>query len=359
MTRVVLAAASRIPFALIVGGASGARATAPVDRVVVVVDGSAGLGVDGDAVRRAISEELRAPVIAPSDQAAGDAPAILVVSVDRAAIRMTLRANGRGATTRAIPAASDRSVRLRDIRWLAGNLLRDQVSPIVGLATPGRSTSTSAPAPATAPRPLVAEATPPQEPIAPPRPTAGPSGAPVAPSFDAVAARASTAPGAPRPQWALAALAGMAVAPNYESWWASTYQLDAHHRAPYGLVLGLGLQAGYAFTGGTVHMFGGAGVLGKEWRGSTWFGELTAGLGFEAIRPITVGGANTCTACVIPPRRVSGSPVFALFLPLAFSVGAAVTSGVDVVARLNVEPSAYGLFNTTGGATAGVRFRVR
>ena len=120
-----------VPFALVMGVAPRAFAAGPADRVVVVVDGSAGLGLGGDDVRQAISDELRAPVISPSEPAAGDASNILVVSVDKATVRMTLRASGREPTTRSIPASSDRSARLRDIGWLAGNLLRDQVSPIV------------------------------------------------------------------------------------------------------------------------------------------------------------------------------------------------------------------------------------
>src|SRR5262245_24967247 len=133
-----------LPLAVI-AGTGVALAAAPVDRVVVVVDSSAGLGVDCDAVRRAIGDELRVPVVAPSDPVAGGTANILVVSVEEATIRMTLRSNRLGPTTRTIPASPDRTVRLRDIGWLAGNLLRDQVSPIVVASSPAMEPPPPAP----------------------------------------------------------------------------------------------------------------------------------------------------------------------------------------------------------------------
>lgn len=92
----------------VVGLVPRALAAAPTARVVVVVEGSAALALDGDAIRRAISEELRAPVLAPSEPAAGGMASILVVSGDGATIRMILRSNNAAsATTRTIPASPD------------------------------------------------------------------------------------------------------------------------------------------------------------------------------------------------------------------------------------------------------------
>jgi len=350
----LLAVVPLVELSLIIGVEPCALAGAPADRVVVVVDSGAGPGLDSGAVRRAISDELGAPVIAPSDPAAGDASTLLVVSADKATIRMTLRAGDRGTTTRTIPASPDRAVRLREIAWLAGNLLRDQVSSIVGSSAPAagsRSTPPAAPAPAVAPVDQ-----PRQERAATPVPGAAKTAA-VAPPVNAIAS-ASTSPAARRPEWVIAALAGVAVAPNYDSWFSSSYQLDFRRRSPSGLVLGLGLQAGYAWTGGTVHIFGVDGVIGKEWRGSRWFGELTIGIGLEAARPLSDTSSSTCENCVLPPKHVSGDPTLAAFVPLACSFGVALTPSIDFAVRLNLQPSSNGIINTTGGATAGVRWRV-
>ena len=356
MRRSPLALLVLLQLAVIMIGAPLAFAATPAERVVVVVDGSAGLALDGDAIRRAISEELRAPVLAPSEPAAGGAASILVVSGDGTTIRLILRSNSAAsATTRTIPASPDRSVRLREIGWLAGNLLRDQVSPIV--ASRPAAESRSAPAtepPASTPEPKPA-------PAAAPALGAGGSAAPLAPSVDALTARGSGLPGPPRPEWTVAALAGL-IFPT-----AATYQLDIQRRAAPGrLAVGAALQlgstwAGAAYGGHNVHVFGLGGFIAKERRGSRWFIDGASGLGIEAAHEFSGAPFNgpQCMPSAPCPAGNVVSPDLKpfLFVRLTSTAGVALTSGLDLVVRLTGQLSSGGILMSDAGATAGIRLR--
>jgi hypothetical protein len=354
MPRPPLTLLAPLPFALIVGVGVAPRALAaePAGRVVVVVDSSAGLGLDGEAVRRAISDELRAPVVAPSDEEAGGAASMLVVSIDKGTIRMTLRSSRSAAATRAIPASPDRSVRLRDIAWLAGNLLRDQVSPIVGLPPAAASRTASA----TAPPPLAPG--PKQEPTAAPAARDGRGEAALGPPVDALAARGSDLPGAPRRAWLVTALAGPLVGPagGGQVYVASAYELELRRRAAaHGLVVGMDLLAGHAWGIITVHPFGVGGFVGKEWRGSRWFGDAAGGAGIEIVQANSLGTFNCTSPCVL-----SSSPSLAPypFVRVTSTLGVAVTPRFDFVVRMAVQLSSYGLELSTAGVTAGLRLRL-
>ena len=106
-------------------------AAAVVDPLLVVVETAPGAVVDAVEVRQAITGELGKAVRAPRDPAAPDTPDLLIVAVDRAEIRMSLRAGAGGVVSRTVPAPSDRKARLQSIGWLVGNLARDQVGAIV------------------------------------------------------------------------------------------------------------------------------------------------------------------------------------------------------------------------------------
>ena len=106
-------------------------AAAVVDPLLVVVETAPGAVVDAVEVRQAITGELGKAVRAPRDPAAPDTPDLLIVAVDRAEIRMSLRAGAGAVVSRTMPAPSDRKARLQSIGWLVGNLARDQVGAIV------------------------------------------------------------------------------------------------------------------------------------------------------------------------------------------------------------------------------------
>jgi hypothetical protein len=336
-----------LPLSLIldVGVAPCASAAEAAARVVVAVDRSAGLGLDGDDVRRAISDEIHAPVVAPSDGAAAGAASILVVSADKGTIRMVLRSNHVAATTRTIPASPDRSVRLREIGRLAGDLLRDQPTP--------EPTQEIAPAPAPAPAAVRSESAP-------------------APPVESLAAASAAPPGSPPPEWIVAAFGGptMAVDAGATLAFAASYQLEVQRRAaPGALAVGLALQIGTGTAGygrhvyGTLaeqygeHVFGLDGFVAKEWRGTRWFIDTAAGAGLEeayttsspGILGIIPTGGHTHTTPV---------PDMLLFVRGTSTAGVAVTSRLDVVVRLTAHLSPHGFETSFVGAAAGLRLRV-
>jgi hypothetical protein len=143
---------------------SGPPAHSAEGPLLVVVEAPPALDADAAEIRRAIGVELRSPTIAPMQRSAEPPGRALIVAFDRDRIAMSLRTNDSTPIVRDIPAPNDRAARLRAIAWLAGNLARDQVTPLVAEAAIDMpSLATIPPAttvtPATEPPPL-AEVTP-------------------------------------------------------------------------------------------------------------------------------------------------------------------------------------------------------
>ncbi len=188
-----------------------------------------------------------------------------------------------------------------------------------------------------------------------PRPTRRPAPRGVA----VVAARAAPRSSTPRPQLAIAVLSGPAFAPNQEgNLYSATAQVDVQRRsASRGLVLGMALQLGHNLTGDTVHLFGLDVFGGKEWRGPNGFGELTAGIGVEAARPLNGASYNCTDPCVLTnvrPPDVTAIP----FVRFVATAGVAITSRLDLALRVSAQFSGDGILDSTASATAGIRWRV-
>ena len=137
----------------------GRSARAAEGPLLVVVEAPPALDADAAEIRRAIGTELRWETIAPMKTAAVPTGRALIVALDHERIAMSLRTNDGFPIGRVIPAPAERAARLRAIAWLAGNLARDQVTPIVAAApidVPSLATiPPTAPAtPATEPPPL-------------------------------------------------------------------------------------------------------------------------------------------------------------------------------------------------------------
>ena len=99
--------------------------------LLVVVEAPPALDADAAEIRRAIGAELRSETVAPMKTSAAAPGRALIVALDRERIAMSLRTSDAAPIARSIPAPSEHAARLRAIAWLAGNLARDQVSPIV------------------------------------------------------------------------------------------------------------------------------------------------------------------------------------------------------------------------------------
>ena len=122
-----IAAVGVLGAALVVGGSAAGAG----DPLLVVVEAQPGSGVDAGEVRRRIATELGQPVVSPRDLTATAASNVLIVAIDKSAIRVSLREGALTRVSRVIPDTAEGSARLRAIAWLAGNLARDQVSPIL------------------------------------------------------------------------------------------------------------------------------------------------------------------------------------------------------------------------------------
>ena len=70
-------------------------------------------------------------MVAPTQTATEPTARALIVALKHDRIAMSLRTSDAAPVVRTIPAPPDRAARLRAIPWLAGNLARHQVSPIV------------------------------------------------------------------------------------------------------------------------------------------------------------------------------------------------------------------------------------
>src|SRR5690242_20524063 len=167
----------------------GVPAQAAGDPLLVVVEAPPALELDAGEVRRAIGAELREPTRAPTKLAGDPAERLLIVAVEHERITMSLRDSGGDAIARAISTPPEPAARLRAIRWLAGNLARDQVSALVA-----QPPDTPAPPPPEPPRP-------PPRVVEPPR-------------FEAPPATVTARPEPAKPAtaaWTLAAAAGPAI----------------------------------------------------------------------------------------------------------------------------------------------------
>ena len=130
----------------------GRPARAADGPLLVVVEAPPALDADAAEIRRAIGAELRSETIAPMKTSAAPPESALIVALDRDRIAMSWRAGDATPVARSIPAPPEHAARLRAIAWLAGNLARDQVTPILAEAPPQMpSLATIPPAPTTAP----------------------------------------------------------------------------------------------------------------------------------------------------------------------------------------------------------------
>jgi hypothetical protein len=348
-------ACSTLLLAVIAAATAARTARAADERLLVVVESAPGVAVDAREVRQTIGTELGIPVVAPTDAAAAGASNVLIVSVDRSDIRMSLRGSAAGLVARTIPLPPDRPARLREIGWLAGNLARDQVSGIV--AAPAER--------AAAPRELLVAAADVATATEPP-PVTAPASEPTV----AASARPFEPAAATGPRWAITGAGGPTA--TFFLWGAdnradaatvlrgSTYELEAQRQAsPGSLIFGAALEVGTDPGGG--QRFGLAGLVGSSWQPRHWFLETTGGVGLglapmpQATRTVT----NSSLSGSSSETTVSTKPQPVLYLRGVGTVGFPISSSLDLVARVGVHLASSGGFATDFlSGTAGLRFRI-
>jgi hypothetical protein len=90
--------------------------------------------LDREVLRRAVEDEIAAPVILDRDGAATGAPRRwLTVGLDTARneLAVSFEESGRETVTRVVPADPDAGTLIRRAAWLAGDLLRDEASDLL------------------------------------------------------------------------------------------------------------------------------------------------------------------------------------------------------------------------------------
>jgi hypothetical protein len=354
-----------------IGAARVARAAD--DPLLVVVETQPGLGVDAADVRRRIAGELGAQVVSPNDPAATRASQVLIVALDEHDIHISMRSGASARVSRTIPDVAERAARLRAVTWLAGNLARDQVGPLLpNLALAPTRKPAAAPV-TTAATPTTATPTPPA--VAAPPAMAVPSVRPEpAPTADAAIATQvdHDSDASVGPRWAITASGGatftdtciqvgsptmFTCTARYSSFaYGSTYQLEVLHKIrDEGMMIGAALDAGP-----DPHLVGLAGLIGTRRPWGHWYLEATLGAGIEAER------LNVATSTVVSSSQTGVSSETtvgeqvqpALYVRATGSIGIPINRSFDFLASLNAHLASSGLATDFIGATAGLRLKL-
>ena len=347
-------------------------AAAVVDPLLVVVETAPGAAVDAVEVRQAVMGDLGTSVIAPRDPTAPDTSDLLIVTVDRAEIRMWLRGGAAGVVSRAVPAAGDRKARLQSIGWLAGNLARDQAGAVVA-AFPARAPVSVASAEAEpAPRAEV----PPPVPAPAPRPTDPPpfAGSAARETAGAPGGVVSTEPsgaaaGGAGSAWALTIGGGPSalfqgdrdqrVWPGPGVWYLELQRRPSSNGRIVGVALDVGPDMALAGVRGPFDFMGAAFLVGATHRFGRTFVEATAGLGLEAYQftstvtteSISPDGVNTGT------NQSFSSVTLGLYLRAQATGGVALSKSFDLLASVGGHLGTVGRQDAFFSTSLGVRFR--
>jgi hypothetical protein len=341
-------------FAVIAGAGAARAADAPL---LVAVEVAPGSDVSAAEVRHTVATELGAPVVSARDEAAAGAADVLLVTVDPHEVRMSLRAGAAPVVSRAIAAPADRPARLRSIGWLAGNLARDQVGPLVAATA----------APSSAPLTLDGSRASTEPPPMVEPPSASDSGAPAAVVASRPSARGDSVPHA---RWSITALAGPTVnVVHFDDGTTfggtvvsrgTAYQIEMQHQArPDSALFGAALETGP--NAPFKHYFGAAAFAGSRWRRRSWFMEANLGLGLEVItemvKKVTVTNSSNVLGSV-DQTTVSSEPVPELYARVAGAAGVNLTQSFDLVVQLGAHLSSAGNDGSYLSSTVGLRLRV-
>jgi hypothetical protein len=324
--------------------------------LVVVVDAGPGAGADAKQVREVIGRELGRRIVAFVDgdgmaapPAGTDEPDLLLVGLSRERIVMSLRRRLEAGIARSVPAPADAAARLRTIAWLAGNVVRDQLSPFLR-ASADLGVSQTAAKPEPAPEPPVVPVTEPP-PVAPP---------PLLPVETLTATAAAPPVPTPAP-WSVTIAGG----PVFESRGAAfsfqgppvSFQIELARHRPDGWIVGAALDGGVAGM-----RYGGlSGVAGFAHRWSKLHLEATLGIGLEIapVRHVTWTYSSSGTGDFTSETTVS-SQTAVLFYNRAFvTLSRELTPSWELLFRLGAQlPFGETLAGPLVLGSAGMRFNL-
>jgi hypothetical protein len=291
----------------------------------------------------------------------------LIVAFDRDRIAMSLRANDATPVDRDIPTPTDRAARLRAIAWLAGNLARDQVTPIVA------DVPINVPSLATIPTPTAPAVTepPPQASVTPP-PTERP---PALDSTIAISTRAREEKPAGPPRWSI--LVGDGPTTNFPvcplegpmgrpvrclpfargTGTAWRLEVQRHHEKD-GFFAGVALEG----TAGDLspELVGASAFVGSSRHLGRWSFELTAGAGLELAEVFTStltameSSTNGFTSYVTSSNALRPS----LFADGSVGLAHPVSDSLDVLLRLGAHLTTVTYANWFLSSTIGLRYNI-
>jgi hypothetical protein len=308
--------------------------------LVVAVEVAPGMDIAATDVRQIVASELGRPVVGSRDRT--QAEDVLLVSLGPRDITMSLHARTVPVITRAIEAPADRSGRLRSIAWLSGNLVRDQVGPIV--ASAGN------------PQPPPAETEPPPLPAAE-------SPAAAAPAAIVSSAAAPPADTYPHATWAVTAVGGGSLSLQETLvrgvHFGNTFKVEVRHQtSPDSLFFGMALQVGPDV--GAQHEIGGAAFIGSDWRRRWFFLEGDLGLGIEVLKSTYISSVSMSSGSTgTTMQETTTVDHFAgLFARAQGTAGVRVTATFDVVAQLGLHLSSGGGYSSFVSSLFGLRLRL-
>jgi hypothetical protein len=335
-------------------GPAGSEDRGPL---LVVVEVGEGAGADATDVRKAISQELGRAVIAPTTAESVGSADVLFVALDRKRIVLSLRGRSDDQVARGIPAPVDRAARLRAVTWLAGNLARDQVAPVLSAASGEASAGpTQLPhEPSLGPRDVATEPPP------VPAPAAPPLSAHQAAALE-VAVEKARPPVTDEPRWSLTAAGGLPatyVRGGLEGvvlFHQPAWQVEIQRQRPGASLYGLALDMGPI----DIHILGLAAIVGSTRSWGRFTLEGSGGLGLEAIHGWAMQNTVTYSSSggTVSTTTVGGLEAL-LYARGSLAVGYAVSSSWDVLFRLGAHLTA-GRFPEASfvSSTLGLRFRL-
>jgi hypothetical protein len=342
-------------------------ASAADEPLLVAVEAGPDVDADPAEIRRAISVEVHLAAVAPTARESETAARALVIGVDRNHIAVALRDRYAPPVVRVIPAPADHAARVRAISWLAGNLVRDQVSAIVDTAAAPTTPAPAEPSPLRALPPRTLEGAPP--------PTASPPAALEPPAFEMPAATIAIH-GESRNSRATGWTIGVAAGPEFSTYetghalrqsivgsWnfrtsaadiyrndGTLWRIEARHHTG-----GSTLFSGFALEGSSSEFMneivGATAIVGTARQRRPW--------SFEAS---VAAGVDLGYRIVLSERResVSDSEVLrpGLFAAASLAVAHTLSESMDVVLSLDFHQSVVDEYDGFFGSTLGLRYHL-
>ena len=354
-----------VVLALALWGRSARAAEGPL---LVVVEAPPTLDADAAEIRRAIGTELHARTIAPMSTPAEAPERALIVALDGDRIAMSLRTNDGTPIARVIPAPAEHAARLRAIAWLAGNLARDQVSPILAEAVPEPAPLATIPA---VPAPSAATATEPPPAVTTPSTTVALPSNPHPPNGTdetTVSIRARPQETFSPLRWSISGSIGPVVAYIDRASWGATWssvefqpstawQIAVQRRREQErLVIGGRLEGTYNHSGSggqSPQLLGTEVFVGSDWRFRYCSLEATIGAGPEAGTVWHSDGSASST-----PTQSSYYSTYHFDLYAQGTLAAAVplTGAMEGLLQLGINLNSGEQEHWFAASTAGLRY---